>query len=332
MRYQSVAISAAITLCANHAFAQAEKPFLLGAIFIGSDATNEIGIDNEDLTRTAPTDLQDVFKTEPSVSVGNSLPISQKIYVNGVEENNLNVSIDGARQNNRIFQHSATTYIDPELLKAVRVDPGVAPADAGPGALAGAIAFETKDVDDLLDPDLSFGGRFTTEYQTGGDTVSSSLALYGREGTFEYLVFGKFADGGTREDGSDNEIVRSSINTSVGAEPRADLPSAAITRMKCPPPSPSYSISRRGLRRVVHCACTSSGMDRRKPVTKSKAIRPWSRVRAAMIVSRRGCLSHSPSNEPSAIPADSAVFALPRPMLRTATFTPSAKAPLTNCF
>lgn len=201
---------------ATGAFAQANEPFVLGTIFLGSDATNEIGIDNEELTRTNPTDLQDVFASEPTISVGSSLPISQKIYVNGVEENQLNVTIDGARQNNRIFHHSATTYIDPSLLKAVRVDPGVAPADAGPAALAGAIAFETKDVDDLLDPGLSFGGRVSTEYTSNGDTLAGSLALYGRSGAFEYLAFGKLADGDLQEDGDGNEIVGSTTDLTSG--------------------------------------------------------------------------------------------------------------------
>ena len=46
---------------------------------------------------------------------------------------------------------------------------------------------------------------------------------------------------------------RSSSSANVGDMPSADLPSAAIARMTCPPPSPSYSISRRGERRKVNC-------------------------------------------------------------------------------
>lgn len=209
MRLLFITTSTTALLAANVALAQATEPFVLGTIFLGSDATTSIGIDNEDLTRTDPADLQDVFKTEPTVSVGSSLPISQKIYVNGVEENNLNVTIDGARQNNRIFHHSATTYIDPELLKAVRIDPGVAPADAGPGATAGAIAFETKDVEDLLDPGKSFGGRISLGYQDNGETLTTSLGLYGLQNGFEYLVFGKIADGENLIDGDGDEITGS---------------------------------------------------------------------------------------------------------------------------
>ncbi|MEQ8371040.1 MAG: TonB-dependent receptor plug domain-containing protein, partial [Alphaproteobacteria bacterium] len=103
--------------------------------------TVSIGI--ETLERLDPQDLQDVFRSTPSVQVGSSLPISQKVYVNGVEETNLAVTIDGSRQKNKLFHHNTTTLIDPDLLKAVRVNPGVAPADAGPGALGGSIAYET---------------------------------------------------------------------------------------------------------------------------------------------------------------------------------------------
>ncbi|WP_341367737.1 TonB-dependent receptor domain-containing protein [Yoonia sp. BS5-3] len=216
MKTNAFVASVVATFTAGMAHAQATEPFVLGTIYLGSDATTTIGIDNEDLTRTDPTDLQDVFSTEAAISVGSSLPVSQKIYVQGVEENNLNVTIDGARQNNRIFHHSATTYIDPTLLKAVRVDPGVAPADAGPAALAGAIAFETKDVDDLLEPGRTFGGRFSTGFESNGETASANLALYGRNGNFEYLVFGNVADGDVQEDGNGDTILGSSTSLESG--------------------------------------------------------------------------------------------------------------------
>lgn len=166
-------------------------------------------ITEQELELLNPQDLQDVFITQPTVTVGGSTAITQKLYVQGVEETNLAVTIDGTRQNNKTFHHNATTVIDPDLLKAVRIDPGVAPADAGPGALGGAVAFETKDVDDLLAPGRSFGGTATGEYQTNGDIFSSSGTVYGRWQGFEGLVFGKFADGDLRRDGDGDVIVGS---------------------------------------------------------------------------------------------------------------------------
>ena len=98
----------------------------------------------------------------------------------------------------------------------MRVDPGVAPADAGPGAMAGAIAFETKDVTDLLEEGRSFGGRFITEYQSNGNVFTNSLAIFGVTGGFEYLAFGKYADGGLREDGDGIDITGSGTQLTSG--------------------------------------------------------------------------------------------------------------------
>ena len=66
---------------------------------------------------------------------------AQKIYVRGIEETSLNVSIDGARQGGNLYSHSGdNSNIDPFLLKQVTVEPGTGSALTGPGALGGAIA------------------------------------------------------------------------------------------------------------------------------------------------------------------------------------------------
>lgn len=168
-----------------------------------------VTIGTETLNRLDPQDLQDVFRSTPSVQVGSSLPVSQKVYVNGVEETNLAVTIDGSRQKNKLFHHNTTTLIDPDLLKAVRVNPGVAPADAGPGALGGSIAYETKDVADLLAPGDNFGGMASTEYNTNGGTLSNDLTLFGRNAGFEALGYFKLARGDEFEDGDGTQVVGS---------------------------------------------------------------------------------------------------------------------------
>lgn len=179
-------------------------------------APGGFAVTREELELLNPQNLRDVFITEPTVTVGSSIPLSQKIYVQGIEETNLNVTIDGVRQNNKIFHHSGTTYIDPDLLKAVRVDPGVAPADAGPGALGGAIAFETKDVDDLLAPGRMYGGSIDGQYQTNGDIWTTSGTLLGRYLGFETILYGKYADGGRRTDGNGDEIIGSGTSLLSG--------------------------------------------------------------------------------------------------------------------
>lgn len=192
----------------------------LGTIVLSAPAIpvdeDGVSVTSEGIALSNPADLSELFVAEPTIAVGSSIPMSQKVYVNGIEENNLAISIDGARQNNKIFHHNTTTLIDPALLKAARVDPGVAPADAGPGALAGALAYETKDVADLLDAGDNFGGRYKFEFDSNGEIFSNNVTVYGKEGGFEYLGFLKYAAGDNREDGSGVDIVGSGTDVLSG--------------------------------------------------------------------------------------------------------------------
>ncbi|MEP0233696.1 TonB-dependent receptor [Roseibium sp.] len=166
-----------------------------------ADRAQSIYIAIEEIQRTDPQTLRDLFAGNASISVGGGIPTAQKVFVNGIDENNLAVSVDGVQQGNRIFHHTSTNYIDPALLKAVRVDPGVAPADAGFGALGGSIAYETVDVQDLLINDRNFGAFATLSYETNGNTFTESAAAYGRYEGFELLGFAKFANGDDYENG-----------------------------------------------------------------------------------------------------------------------------------
>ncbi|WP_417836942.1 TonB-dependent receptor domain-containing protein [Thalassospira tepidiphila] len=171
-----------------------------------ADRASSIYVTKKDLERRNPQDVKQVFGGESGVSVGGSVPLSQKVYVNGVEETNLAVSIDGARQNNKVFHHNGTTLIDPALLKAARVDPGVAPADAGPAALGGSIVYETVDVGDLLAPDRTLGGFAVASFDTNGGRFTNDLSSYGRAGDVELLGYFKWAKGDDFESGDGDQM------------------------------------------------------------------------------------------------------------------------------
>lgn len=220
MNYGISALAFGAAMTAGTAWGQSGE-YDLGTIVLETEAREagegkDVDVSPDDLGRIQPVDLQDLFKGEPTVQVGSSLPMSQKVYVNGVEETNLAVTIDGSRQNNKIFHHNATTLIDPALLKSVRVSPGVAPADAGPGAMAGSIAYETRDVGDMLGQGDDFGGFFTSGYESNGNIFTNSGSLYGRQGGFEALGYLKYATGGTREDGAGQDILASGTDLLSG--------------------------------------------------------------------------------------------------------------------
>lgn len=178
---------------------------------IGRGGVSEINITRADIERRNATDVKGVFRGEPSITVGSPLPMSQKLYVHGIEETNLAVSIDGSRQNNKVFHHNATTMIDPNLLKAVRVDAGVAPADSGAGALGGAIAYVTKDARDFLSGD-GFGGSLKSIFNFNGHVSTNNLTSYARQGGFETLGSFTYGRGNEFRAGNGEEVLGTATN------------------------------------------------------------------------------------------------------------------------
>lgn len=177
-----------------------------------ADRATSTYVSEAELEAASMGDLKDLFAGISSVSVGGAISIAQKIFVNGVDMLNLGVTVDGVAQNNRIFHHVSANAFDPGLMKFVRVDPGVAPADAGFEALAGAVTMETIDAGDLLDPGDNFGGRVRLSYGENGDTFGRSVTLAARQAGFEGLAYVKQMDGDDFEDGAGNTVLGTSTD------------------------------------------------------------------------------------------------------------------------
>lgn len=167
---------------------------------------NTITHNREELEKVAPLDIKDVFKGDAAVSVGGSIAANQKVYVRGVEETTMAVTIDNARQNNKVFHHNATNLIDPSLLKAVRASAGISPADDGPGAIGGSIVYETVDVADVLAPSDNFGGFANTGYRSNGEVINTNGSLMGRAQGFEWLGYANRVAGSDYEDGNSKRV------------------------------------------------------------------------------------------------------------------------------
>lgn len=153
-------------------------PSQLETVTVVGQATNEL-ITSEELQSYQANDLADVFRLTPSVTVGGSLGIAQKIYVRGLEDNYVNVTVDGAPQTSTLFHHIGRVTIDADLLKEVDVQAGAGEATGGAGSIGGAIRFRTKSVDDLLADDQSFGGKAKAS-SFSNDGEQYSVSLYGR--------------------------------------------------------------------------------------------------------------------------------------------------------
>ncbi|MDW3207901.1 MAG: TonB-dependent receptor [Alphaproteobacteria bacterium] len=181
-------------------------------------APGGVTITEEELERRNPQSIKDVFRGESAIQVGGGSDVSRKIYINGVEDTNLNVKMDDSRQVNSAFHHLGTAIIDPGLLKSVSVETGVGPVDVGPGALGGSIAYETKDARDMLEIDEMLGGFSRSQVGSNGRTYSQALAFAGQHENFEAMVYGSVDGGRNYEDGRDDEVIgtRPNMRNSIG--------------------------------------------------------------------------------------------------------------------
>ena len=190
--------------------AQEADPYFLGTLRIESSKAQALlgneEIDEEDLENRNASTTKGVFAGESSIVASGGAAIAQKVFVNGIEESLLSITIDGARQNKSAFHHTGNVLLDPALLKRVEVSEGIAPADAGPGALAGRIAYETKDAKDLLDEGDNFGGMASATIGSNEESGRGTLTLFGRQGGFEWLLSATRHKSGDYDDGSGNRV------------------------------------------------------------------------------------------------------------------------------
>ncbi|MEN9892189.1 MAG: hypothetical protein RLY78_2484 [Pseudomonadota bacterium] len=132
------------------------------------------------LQRTQARDLEDVFAGQADVVVGGGHAVAQKVYLRGLEDTLLQVTVDGAAVAGQTFHHTGRIQVEPELLKRVSLQAGPGDATAGPGALGGALRFETKDPQDLLRPGERAGALVKLGHSGNGRGSRAHTSLFGR--------------------------------------------------------------------------------------------------------------------------------------------------------
>ena len=206
-----VLASAVCTLSSPVVFAQSlenqnEETKSIERVAVVGAATN-LSITAEDIEQFQANDLADVFRESPSVSVGGSVGVAQKIFIRGLEDADLNVTVDGAQQTSTLFHHIGRVTLDPDLLKQIDVQAGAGEATSGPGAIGGSIRFKTKDAQDLLRGDEQFGGRVKASYFSNEGTRYSG-SLYGKlSDSWGLLGYYSTVDRDNFEDGDGNEVL-----------------------------------------------------------------------------------------------------------------------------
>lgn len=172
--------------------------------------------DQEKIDREKPQTLKDLFKDTPAVQVNSGSTAAQKFYLHGIDQSKLNVTIDGVPQRAAVWHHNGNLSLDPMFLERVDIDPGVSPADAGPGGLGGAVRFKTKSAQSLLLPGQTVGGTVSASYASNPGTLRTTAAGYGAVQGFDFIGIGSWAKGGNYETGHGDEEQGTKANLKSG--------------------------------------------------------------------------------------------------------------------
>ncbi len=137
------------------------------------------------------TDIKDLMRFEPGVSVRNSpqrfgaalgatgRDRNSGFNIRGLEGNRVLIQTDGIRiPDSYAFGPTVNgrgDYVDLDLLKSVEILRGPASALYGSDGVAGAVSFITRDPDDLVQEGRAFGVRARSAYSSADESVANSL-------------------------------------------------------------------------------------------------------------------------------------------------------------
>ncbi|WP_230660622.1 TonB-dependent receptor domain-containing protein [Psychrobacter sp. I-STPA10] len=158
--------------------------------------------------------LSDFLEVVPNVSVGGTSAVNQRVQIRGLDDTNLKVTVDGARQEGYLFHHMGNLVIDPELLKEAEVSVGNNSVTLGNDALGGGVAFKTVDAVDLLKPNQKIGAKAKVGYGSNNNERLASAAVYAMPTTnIDLLAYYSKRSADAGKDGDGREIQTQDSNT-----------------------------------------------------------------------------------------------------------------------
>lgn len=145
--------------------------------------------------------LSDLLRDLPGVDVGGTHSINNRINIRGLQDENLDITLDGAKvQNANMFHHIGNLLINPDILKKADIQVGT--SSVVNGSLGGSVAFETKDGKDMLDAGKDFGARISSTYNSN-DSIGGSITGYGKVSqNTDFLVYHNYLNKNDWKDGA----------------------------------------------------------------------------------------------------------------------------------
>ena len=159
---------------------------------------------DKDIERQLFTDIKDLVKYEPGVSVvsqparfGAALGTggragNEGFTIRGLGGDRVLMVVDGVRTPDGFVFGAQSVgrggYSDLDLMKSVEILRGPASALYGSDGIAGAVSFTTKDPQDFLSDGRSWGARARVGYNSADEGMTESVAFAGKTGAWSGMV------------------------------------------------------------------------------------------------------------------------------------------------
>ena len=162
-------------------------------------------ITDAEIERQLATDIKDLVKYEPGVSVvsqparfGAALGTAGRagnegFTIRGLGGDRVLMVVDGVRTPDGFVFGAQSVgrggYSDLDLMKSVEILRGPASALYGSDGVAGAVSFTTKDPEDILQVDKAWGARARVGYNSADEGLTEAVAFAGRlSGSWSGLI------------------------------------------------------------------------------------------------------------------------------------------------
>jgi hemoglobin/transferrin/lactoferrin receptor protein len=177
-------------------------------------------ITEQDIEKQLVTDMNQLFKYDPSVQVTGSTGGAQNIIVRGMGGDRVLIIKDGMRMNegygaNGLNDIVGRGFIETDTLKQVEVAKGASSSLYGSDALGGIVVFTTKNASDYLSDGETFAGNIKLSYTDDGkqSNIGTTFAL--ATGDFEQLLNLNYRDGEEQQNYTNTKPSLSIESTSI---------------------------------------------------------------------------------------------------------------------
>lgn len=218
---RKTALATLVALLCHSALQAADDATTLDTLEVwGTEVSSTSGnLDGDALLIKQADHISDLLRTLPGVDVGGAHSLNQRITIRSMDDKDLQITIDGARQNSYMFHHMGNLQIHADILESA--DIGVGKNSVLDGGLGGTARFTTKSAEQLLRDGARFGGRVQAGARSNaGQSLSLTtfgligentdfLAYYNAVGNDNFEVGGgeiKDAEGAVLA-GTDGEVV-----------------------------------------------------------------------------------------------------------------------------